>query len=212
MVILRFLFYSFVIISLFLLGCTKQQKLIDNKIEAPKVIEQYKTVANTSETGANISSEQINTSKTKTDLINNTNSTNSAVDAKTQLPPTKPAPKIINGKILEERLKEANDRLHTQGSGQQIRNDFTDIKLVYTDNAQGTGFPETILPFRYYYSEEANKTFNICNIDFTVFICNGKLSRLISKEDIDSKRCEATFIYLNDPRLGGNGEQSYGHN
>ncbi|MBS3067338.1 hypothetical protein J4450_01435 [Candidatus Micrarchaeota archaeon] len=128
-------------------------------------------------------------------------------------PPPAPVaqPKVINGKTLSERLEEASDRLHTQGSGQRIRNDFPDIKLVYTDNAQGTGFPEMILPFKYYYSEEADKTFNICKIDLTVFICKGKLDKLITKDDIDSGRCEVTQVYQ-DPRAGGRGGYNYPYN
>ncbi len=123
-------------------------------------------------------------------------------------PIAKPQPKLINGKTLDERLQEASDRLHTQGSGQHARDDFPDLQLVYTDPAQGTGFPEMILPFRYYYSKEADKTFNICNIDFTVFICKGKLDKLITKNDVDSGRCEVAPVYQ-DPRAGGSGGQGY---
>lgn len=114
-----------------------------------------------------------------------------------------PAPSsTINGKTLPGRLQEAYDRLHTYGSGPQIRTDFPDIELVYSDYAEGTGFPASILPFRYYFSPEANRTFNICNIDLTVFICKGKLGRLITQSDIEDGRCEATPIYKSDSRLG----------
>lgn len=107
-------------------------------------------------------------------------------------------------------MQEAQDRLHTQGSGPHIRRDFPDIELVYTDSAESTWFPNQILPFRYYYSPEADRTFNICNIDLTVFICEGKLDRLITKEDIESGRCEATPIYKSDQRLGYSGYESPG--
>lgn len=106
---------------------------------------------------------------------------------------------------MDDRLEEAYDRLHTYGSGPQIREDFPDIEKVYTDHAEETSFPPDILPFQYYYSAEADRTFNICNIDFTVFICEGKLDHLITKEDIESGRCEATLIYKTDPRLGYGG-------
>ena len=111
-----------------------------------------------------------------------------------------PARMLIDGKTLQERLAEAYERLHTRGSGQHIRDSFPDIKLVYTDKAEGMPFPPQILPFRYYYSREANTTFNICAIELTVFICNGKLDKLIRKGDVDSGRCEMTPIY-GDPRL-----------
>jgi hypothetical protein len=102
-------------------------------------------------------------------------------------------------------VQEAFDRLHTSGSGPQIRRDFPSIELVYSDDARGSGFPNQILPFEYYYSAEADRTFSICNIDLTVFICEGKLDRLITKDDIESGRCEATSVYKSDPRLGYSG-------
>ena len=122
--------------------------------------------------------------------------------APTPVPIQTPAPTIIliNGKTLQERLAEAYDRLHTRGSAEHIRKNFPDIGLVYTDDAVGMPFPREIIPFRYYYSLEADTTFNICAIDFTVFICKGKLDKLIRQGDIDSGRCEMTPIY-GDPRL-----------
>jgi len=111
-----------------------------------------------------------------------------------------PAPTLIGGKTSEERLAEAYERLHTRGSAEHIRKSFPDIELVYTDDAVGMPFPREIIPFRYYYSREADTTFNICAIDFTVFICKGKLDKLIRKGDIDSGRCKMTPIY-GDPRL-----------
>lgn len=121
---------------------------------------------------------------------------------KQQVPaiPTQPSPALINGKTVEERLAEAYERLHTRGSAEHIRKSFPDIELVYTDDAVGMPFPREIIPFRYYYSLEADTTFNICAIDFTVFICKGKLDKLIRQGDIDSGRCEMTPIY-GDPRL-----------
>ncbi len=108
-----------------------------------------------------------------------------------------------SNKLADERLKDAYTSLHTPGSGEKLRKDFPDLELVYTDSAQNVGFPDYILPFRYYYSKEADKTFNICAIETSVFICDGKLSKLISKEDIDSGRCKVTEIYTADRRLGG---------
>lgn len=113
------------------------------------------------------------------------------------LPTPPPQPLLVNGKTVEERLQEAYDRLHTAGSGEHIRASFPDIEKVYVDNPQGGGFPPQILPFVYYYSKETDRTFNICNIDLTVFICKGKLDRVISKGDIDSNQCTVTPIYIN---------------
>lgn len=99
-------------------------------------------------------------------------------------------------------LKEVTDRLHTQGSGPHLRNTFTDLELVYTDDGAGSNyFPDFILPFGYYYSKEVDRTFNVCAIDLTVFICEGKLDRLLTKADIDSGRCNVTSAYLGDKRL-----------
>lgn len=114
--------------------------------------------------------------------------------------PLPPAPTLIDGKTLQERLTEAYERLHTRGSAEHIRKSFPDIELVYTDDAVGMPFPREIIPFRYYYSREADTTFNICAVELTVFICKGKLDKLIQKEDVDSGRCEMTPIY-GDPRL-----------
>lgn len=105
-----------------------------------------------------------------------------------------PEPLIINGKTLDQRLEEAYDDLHKPGSSQKIRDNFPDIKVVYTDEGDGYG-PDEIYPFRYHYSEEADITFNLCNVERTVFICEGKLSRQITDEDMDSGRCQVTPIY-----------------
>ncbi len=109
--------------------------------------------------------------------------------------PEPPPPKLVNGKTVEERVQEASDRLHTVGSGQQIRDDFPDVQLVYTDPGDNKNYPPMILPFRYYYSQEADRTFNICNIDLTVFICTGKLDRVMTGEDASSGRCVVTPVY-----------------
>jgi hypothetical protein len=103
-------------------------------------------------------------------------------------------PKLVGGKTLDERLDYAYDNLHEPNSATQIEKDFPDLELVYVD--KGTSFmPSLILPFKYYYSMEADTTFNLCNIDRSVFICEGKLDRIITQEDIDSGRCVVTSIY-----------------
>ena len=112
-----------------------------------------------------------------------------------------PVPMLIDGKTLQERLAEAYERLHTRGSGEHIRKSFPDIELVYTDDAVGMPFPREIIPFRYYYSREADTTFSICEIELTTFICKGKLDKLIRRGDVDSGRCKLTLLYYGDPRL-----------
>ncbi len=106
----------------------------------------------------------------------------------------KPTSILVNGKTVEERIQEAYDTIHTPGSAQYIRENFPDIVLVYTDPGEPF-MPQEILPFRYYYSKEADKTFNICNVELTVFICDGKLERLVTDEDINSNRCIVTPVY-----------------
>ncbi len=112
-----------------------------------------------------------------------------------------PPPLLINGKTLEVRLAEAHDRLHTSGSGDNVRQNFPDIALVYTDDGAGAPFPSDIIPFNYYYSSEADTTFSICKPERTTFICKGKLDRLIKRGDLDSGRCELTPLLSGDPRL-----------
>ncbi|MBI2148024.1 hypothetical protein HYU19_06175 [Candidatus Woesearchaeota archaeon] len=98
---------------------------------------------------------------------------------------------------VEERIKAAYGMLHQPGSGAQIRRDFPNIQLVYTDEAKDDPrIPPFIIPFRYYYSAEADTTFNICNIDITVFICKGKLDRLINADDVKSGACKVSDLYL----------------
>ena len=116
----------------------------------------------------------------------------SAPESDTEVP--KPTPLLINGKTVEERIQEAYDTIHTPSSAQYIRENFPDIQLVYTDPGESF-MPQEILPFRYYYSKEADKTFNICNVELTVFICDGKLERLVTDEDINSNRCIVTPVY-----------------
>jgi hypothetical protein len=105
-------------------------------------------------------------------------------------------PTLINGKTVEERLKKAYDNLHSVGSEKHIRENFLDIELVYTDNP--TNYPKEILPFEYYYSAEANVTFNICAIERTVFICEGKLDQTITDDILNSDKCVVTPIYQNN--------------
>tara|TARA_Y100000034_G_scaffold136712_1_gene215101 strand:+ start:211 stop:855 length:645 start_codon:yes stop_codon:yes gene_type:complete len=105
-------------------------------------------------------------------------------------------PLIINGKTLDERLDEAYSNVHGVGSAQQIREDFPDIELVYTDLGVEDGFPENILPFEYFYSAEADKTFSLCAIDRTIFVCDGKIDRKVTDEQMNNPdKCAVTSVY-----------------
>ena len=102
----------------------------------------------------------------------------------------------------KEKLEKARDLLHEEGSADRVREDFQDLELVYTDYGDGSNMGTQIFPFEYQFSEEANVTFALCAVHRSVFICEGKLDRFITKEDIDSGKCQVTPIYMSDPRLG----------
>jgi hypothetical protein len=102
---------------------------------------------------------------------------------------------LVNGKTMQERLDIAYKELHEPQSSHQIVSDFPDIQFVLEDDGSTSNLPDDILPFKYYYSKEADRTFNICNVERTVFICKGKMQHVISKADIDSGNCEITPIY-----------------
>jgi hypothetical protein len=100
----------------------------------------------------------------------------------------------VNGKTVDKRIEEAYTNLHGVGSAQHIRDNFPDIEKVYVDDP-ASGYPKEILPFIYYYSAEADKTFNLCAIERTVFICDGKLDSVITDDDMNSGKCRVTPVY-----------------
>ena len=106
-----------------------------------------------------------------------------------------PEPQLINGKTVEERIEEAINKLHAVGSADHARENFPDTELVFTDYGEGSNYPSEIFPFEYYYSAEANRTFNLCAIHRTVFICEGKLEHVITDEEMNSEKCVVTPIY-----------------
>jgi hypothetical protein len=106
------------------------------------------------------------------------------------------SPKLVNGKTLNERLEDAARNIHGVGSEQKVRDDFPDLELIYTDDGKEDGFPSEILPFDYYYSAEADKTFNFCGIKRTIFICDGRVNSKISDDDLyDPSKCTVTNVY-----------------
>jgi len=102
--------------------------------------------------------------------------------------------KMIEGKTLSERLSLLKSNLHEQGSGKEAKEFFPDLLEVYTEE-NNPDFPQQFLPFRYYYSEEADVTVNICDVDFTLFVCEGKLDRKL--EESDYGNCEIVEQYKN---------------
>ena len=119
----------------------------------------------------------------------NSDPANAQVNTKVEVKPA-----LINGKTADQRIEEAYQLLHRPESGAHIRENFPDIRKIYSDPGEA-GFPTEILPFEYYYSPAANKTFNIGALDFTVFICNGELARKITAADENSGRCTVAAIY-----------------
>jgi hypothetical protein len=111
----------------------------------------------------------------------------------------KPTPTIFlseeKDEDLEKRLKTLRDHLHDQNSGPEAKKLLPDLTPIYTDDGHDNRqFPKEILPFTYYYSPEADITVSICNINQTVFICPGKLDRLIQPQDFDN--CQVAQEYL----------------
>jgi hypothetical protein len=101
---------------------------------------------------------------------------------------------MIEGKTLSERLSLLKSNLHEQGSGKEAKEFFPDFLEVYKEE-NNPDFPQQFLPFRYYYSEEADVTVNICDVDFTLFVCEGKLDRKL--EESDYGNCEIVEQYKN---------------
>ncbi len=112
---------------------------------------------------------------------------------------SQPEEDFINDKTLEQRVDELYADLHNEGSGTRARENFSDLELAYTDE-ETTDLPPEIRPFRYYYSAEAGLTMAICNIERTVFICEGKTDHLLSLDDFSN--CEVAPVLLeSDSRL-----------
>jgi len=113
---------------------------------------------------------------------------------KEKITPTK-SPTPENSQSLNERLRILKDYLHALNSGTEAKQLFSDFLPVYTDDGHNNPqIPKQILPFTYYYSQEADITVSICNINQTVFICPGKLDRLIQSKDYQN--CQVTKEYL----------------
>jgi len=96
---------------------------------------------------------------------------------------------VVNGKTLDERLEESYSIIHKTDSADYVKENFPDVVLVYSDYGEHGDYPEKILPFDYYYSEEADKTFSVCAINKLIFVCEGKVDGLITDEQMDSGKC-----------------------
>ena len=157
---------------------------------APEVVEESLEVINDSVEEIEVIVIE-NTTENVTEI---TNVTETVVEEIIK-PEVELGPIIVNGKTTEERVQDAYDDLHKTGSAQNIRDNFPDIEVVYTDNPINSYYPPEILPFRYYYSKEADLTFNLCNIERTVFICEGKQEAFVDDDKLNSGECIVTPIY-----------------
>jgi len=101
---------------------------------------------------------------------------------------------IIEGKTLEERITILETNLHTPGSAEQARKMFPDLDEIFVEDGSGSSFPSNILPFKYYYSEEAGKTISICNIGYTVFICDSLVDEKIDEDEYDNCRIAREYL------------------
>ena len=93
-------------------------------------------------------------------------------------------------------IAETYTQLHAFESGSRIKSRYPDVELVYTDDGHGVPFPETIVPFEYYYSATADKTLGICAINKSIFICEGKIDHVITQKEMLSSKCRVAQAYL----------------
>lgn len=97
----------------------------------------------------------------------------------------------MSGKIVE-----AYTQLHEPDSGLQIKQEYPDVSLVYTDLGRDSSQSSAKHPFFYFYSAEAGKTFGICSTNKSVFICEGKMDHRVTLEDVENGKCTTAAIVL----------------
>ncbi len=135
-------------------------------------------------------------------------------------------PAVMHGKTLEQRLEEAYKILsmhdiigYDQGekliasSKEFLDFYFPDIELAYTDPGE-LYMPKETVPIRYYYSQEADKTFGLDNLGVIIFICDGKLEHVITDKDLNSNKCIVVPIYqmaLENPERASAGPSPDGY-
>lgn len=106
-----------------------------------------------------------------------------------------PLGNTIQGKTLGERLELLIENLYMEDSGDEAKFYFPDLEAVFIDGGQhNPDFPVEILPFVYYYSEEADITIGLSNIDSTVFVCAGKIDYLLQESEYGN--CQIADQYL----------------
>lgn len=99
-----------------------------------------------------------------------------------------------DGINISEHVDDAYSELHMDNSGSPIRENFSDLELVYTDVGAENESSEDKPPFNYYYSAEAKKTFGICNSNRSVVICDGRVDHAVERNDIVSGTCVAAPV------------------
>lgn len=121
-------------------------------------------------------------------------------EQKTETAPPEKTETLVDGKTLSERLSILNTNLHTPGSGAEAKKMFPDFTKTYTDDAKWNPYFSNVAPFIYYYSPEAGITLSICNIGYTVFICNGKIESML--KEADYANCNITDAYFHPENYG----------
>ena len=88
---------------------------------------------------------------------------------------------------IDDRLNSILDELHTGNSGDYVRQNFSDLDYLFSWQPEGEQ-TRRIFPFYYYYSQEADTTFVICNINKTVAVCDGLQDGIIDSNN--ASHCE----------------------
>lgn len=105
--------------------------------------------------------------------------------------------------VVQAHLATLYAHLHDLASGTEAHTLLPDLTLVYTDEGHGNArIPKPILPFRYWYSAEADVTVSICAKDYTVFICPGRVDTLVDSMNWNSCTVSASYRDLETP-IGG---------
>ena len=99
----------------------------------------------------------------------------------------------IDSKTIKEKVEILKENLYTEGSGNEAKKYFPDLVRVFL-NQNNPKYSAKVLPFIYYYSKEADITISISNLDFTVFICPGRLDNLLPESKYN--QCDIADEYL----------------
>lgn len=85
------------------------------------------------------------------------------------------------------------DQLYASGTGQQIREQFTDLESIFVWAGPEGKQDLPYFPMTHYYSSSSDLTFVISAQDNSVVICDGKIDTKIS---FDSLGCTISPLYV----------------